>query len=92
MSVIVRLEGSDEPAEALELDDLVLSLVSPRAYAPGAPFTFTLELREGPLSLRAKTIGSKRREDGRFDVRARLMDLRRVDRERLAALRRARPD
>ncbi|MCZ7687520.1 MAG: hypothetical protein M5U28_55795 [Sandaracinaceae bacterium] len=64
----------------------MLHLVLPRAFAPGAPLALTLELEDGALELTGKTIGSKRREDGRFDVRARLISLRREDRARLEAI------
>jgi len=45
----------------------------------------TVELESGPLPISAKSLGSKRRDDGRFDVRARLISLRRPDRELLRA-------
>jgi hypothetical protein len=46
----------------------------------------TILLEGDPVRLRAKTIGSKRRADGRFVVRLRVIDLRREDRARLEAL------
>jgi hypothetical protein len=77
---------SGERGEALKLEGEVLHVVLPRAFAPGAPFRMRVLLADGPVDVDGKTIGSKRREDGRFDVRARLVSLRRTDRERLAAL------
>ncbi len=80
-----RLRDGGE-GEAIAWSREVLHLVLPRAFAPGAPLALTLELDGGALELTGKTIGSKRREDGRFDVRARLISLRRGDRARLEAI------
>jgi hypothetical protein len=71
--------------EAQTLEGEVLALVLPRAFAPGAPIAFSAEVEGGAIALHGKTIGSKRREDGRFDVRVRMTNLRRGDRERLIA-------
>lgn len=79
-----RLETGEE-AELVAMRGETLSLVSPRAFAPGAPVRLTALLEEGELSLSGKSLGSKRRDDARFDVRARLISLRREERERLAA-------
>ncbi len=67
---------------AISLDGEILRVVSPRAFAPGAPVEFTVEA----MHLRAKSRGSRRRDDGSFDVRLRLVDLRRDDRGRLEQL------
>ncbi|UJR80722.1 hypothetical protein [Sandaracinus amylolyticus] len=72
--------------DALAFAGEVLHVAIDRAYAPGAPVSITLARDEGTLSLSGKTIGSKRREDGRFDVRVRLVSLRRDDRATLEAL------
>lgn len=69
--------------EAIAVAGEVMHIVLERAYAPGAPLTLELDHASGTLALRGKTIGSKRREDGRFDVRLRLVSLRREDREKL---------
>lgn len=69
--------------EAISFSGEVLQIVIERAYAPGAPVSLELAHATGPIALTGKTIGSKRREDGRFDVRLRLVSLRREDRERL---------
>ncbi len=81
----MRIALGDLSGEALRLEGEVLSLVLPRAFAPGAPLSFTAELEGEEVALSGKTFGSKKREDGRFDVRVRMTNLRRVDRERLAA-------
>lgn len=60
----------------------LLELLSPRAFAPGAPCAFVVPL-EPSLSIQLKCAGSKRIEDGRFRVRGRTIAMRREDRERL---------
>ena len=71
--------------EALSVAGEVLHLVIDRPYAPGAPVSMTVTRADGELRLRGKTIGSKRRDDGRFDVKLRLVSLSRIDRARLTA-------
>ena len=75
--------ASGEEGFAVALDGLLLDVVSSGAHAPGRPVEVVLELPDGPLPLRAKSRGSRRREDGRFDVRLRLVELRREERARL---------
>lgn len=60
----------------------VVELVAPGPYAPGAPAHFEI----GDLALEGRSLGSKRLSDGRFQVRFRLITLRREDRERLEAI------
>ncbi len=84
MSATVEL-ASGEQGEAVRLDGEIIHLVLPRAFAPGAPFRSTVRLAEVAVELDGRCIGSKRRDDGRFDVRARLVSLRRGDRECLSA-------
>jgi hypothetical protein len=62
---------------------LILAVIDDRPHAPGAPIRATLTLADGPLAIAGKSIGSKRRDDGSFDVRMRLINLRREDRARL---------
>ena len=52
-------------------------------YPPGRPLNFTVTLPSGALALQAKAQGSKRREDGQFEVRVKLTSLRREARETL---------
>lgn len=80
----VRVRSGGE-GEALSFAGEVLEIVIERAYAPGAPIELAIERPDGPLALRGKTIGSKKREDGRFVVRLRLVSLRREDRARLGS-------
>jgi hypothetical protein len=61
----------------------ILAAISERAHAPGSPIKVTIELPDGPLAIDSRSIGSKRRDDGSYDVRMRLINLRREDRERL---------
>jgi hypothetical protein len=69
-------------AEPLSLSNDLLEVVVDAPCAPGTPIT--LELDE--LSLEAKSRGTKKREDGRFDLKVRLVGLRREERQRLEAL------
>ncbi len=79
--IAARFESGDD-ADVLAIEGEILTLISPRAFAPGAPLRFTCT----DLTLAGKSLGSKRRDDGRFDVRLRLVNLRRTDRERLGEL------
>jgi len=79
--VKIRLEGGEE-GEATSFDGGTLTLLSPRAFAPGAPIQFS-SLGEPERSFEGRTLGSKRMDDGRFEVRLRLVNLRRSDRELL---------
>ena len=78
----LRLDSGEE-AQAIRFDGNLLTLQSPRAYAPGAPIRFTLVLEDETRPLEGRTIGSKRIEDGVFEVRLRFVILRRADRELL---------
>ena len=60
----------------------VIELVSPTSFAPGQPARF--EVAE--LALEGRSLGSRKRDDGRFTVRFRLISLRREDRARLEAI------
>ena len=85
MPIAARL-GTGEIAEllAIERHDQ-LALVSPRSFAPGAPFSMDVDLApDRTLVVSCKVIAIKRREDGRFDVRGRAVALRRADREAIA--------
>lgn len=63
-------------------DGAVLVVTSPRAFAPGAP----VRLELGALGVEGKALGSKKRDDGSFEVRLRAVNLRREQRAALDAL------
>ena len=81
----VRLE-TGERAEAQRFDGASLTLRSPRAFAPGSPIRFSLtdDGEAESRSFEGRTIGSKRVDDTHFEVRLRLVNLRREHRELLA--------
>jgi hypothetical protein len=72
-----------EMAEARTVDGNLVTLLSPRAFAPGSPIGFSATFDEGERAFEGRTIASKRLDDQRFEVRMRLVNLRRDDRERL---------
>lgn len=69
------LEGGAELV-VQDIDGERLTFACARAFAPGEPLVFQVEGRR----FDAKAMGSKRREDGAFDVKVRLVNLRRDDR------------
>ena len=76
-----------EQGRALDYTDGVLHIVCERAHPPGEPLALTLRPDEGAeLGLQGKCVGSKRREDGGFDVRLKLVSLRREQRAALEEL------
>jgi len=80
--VKVRLETGEE-GTAIRLDGHVLVLLSPRAFAPGSPIRLAAVGENEARQLEGRTIGSKRMDAGPFEVRLRLVNLRRIDRELL---------
>lgn len=81
-----RLDPDGAPAALVAFDGHVLRVVSPRAYAPGAPVSLATRMPDGSEhGLEGRTIGSRRQADGRFEVRLRLVNLRRATRLALAA-------
>lgn len=78
----VVLDGGEE-AEAERIEGNVLTLVSPRAYAPGSPIRFSASIDAEDKSFEGRTIGSKRTGRDLFEVRLRFVNLRRGDRELL---------
>jgi len=74
--------------EALELhafDGKHFRLVSAVAKAPGQPLTGSAQLADRSVTLDLKSLGSVRRADGRYDVRARAATLHRDARDALLA-------
>ena len=70
-------------AEAKSMQGTVLVLLSPKAFAPGSPIRFSIAHDGAERTLEGRTIASKRVHADRFEVRLRLVNLRRQDRERL---------
>ena len=61
-----------------------LQFVVAKAFPPGQPLQLTLLPPDGQVvSLQARSLGSKRRDDQRFDVQARLVSVSRATREAL---------
>lgn len=81
---IPALIGDDVTATAVHSDAVTLELHAAKAYPPGRPLTITLWPGSADaLALAARCIGSKRREDGSYAVRTRLVNLARDAREAL---------
>lgn len=68
--------------ELCEFDGKRFRLVSAEPFAPGQPLALTVSLPT-PVALQLKSLGSARRSDGRYDVRARAATLRREERAAL---------
>ncbi|MBW1759951.1 MAG: hypothetical protein JRG67_05785 [Deltaproteobacteria bacterium] len=79
----LRLD-TGEDAEARTFDGALLTLLSPRPFAPGAPIRFTATSEGDLRSFEGRVLGSKRVDDAHFEVRMRFVNLRRHDREILA--------
>jgi len=82
VSVKIRLDSGEE-AEARTFDGALLTLWSPRAFAPGAPIRFTATTEGDVRNFEGRAIGSKRADDTHFEVRMRFVNLRHDDRELL---------
>jgi hypothetical protein len=80
LAVVVRDHGE---AHAVAFAGEVLELICDRAHPPGRPLALTIALPDAALALNGKTIGSKRRPDGAFDVRLRMSSVRREQRSAL---------
>ena len=75
----VRIAGEHD-GELLELSGLQLRLRSPKAFPPGQPLTLQLP---PDVKLEARAIGSKRLDESSFELRVRLINLRKDTREAL---------
>lgn len=84
MSVSASLAGSSEMLTLVHYDGKQFGLISPRAFAPGTPMRLTVNFTYSVL-LELKCIGSARRADGLYQVRARATTLTREAREALEA-------
>lgn len=76
---------SGEEGEAKAIEGNTLTLLSPRAFAPGSPIRFSVVLDDRKRSFEGRTIGSMRVAEGSFEVRLRFVNLRRSDRELLVS-------
>ena len=85
MSDAVGCSVSGEPAEARAFDGGTLQALTSTALAPGQRTEVCVVLSDRSVTAAAKSLGSRRRDDGRFEVRLRLLSLRREDRDALAA-------
>ena len=82
-SLTLRFEEGAE-GEVTGLSDNILTAVAPSAFPPGRPMSFSVVLAEDEvLALEGRSLGSRKRSDGRFDMRMRLVNLRREARDRL---------
>ena len=68
--------------EPIALSKDLLQVVADEPCAPGTPVELAIE----ELRLQAKSHGTKKRADGRYDLRVRLVGIRRAERERLESL------
>lgn len=72
-------------ASAVGFKDGVLELICDKAHPPGRPLALSVQLPADEQALTGKTVGSKKRDDGSFDVRLRLSSVRREQRAALEA-------
>lgn len=75
--------ASADPARLRSFAKDVLSFEGPRALAPGAPLVLIVPREDGsPLTLEGRSLGSRKPQGAeRFEIRARLVSLRRPERE-----------
>ena len=79
----LRVEGAGD-GSALHMAGEVITLRLARAFAPGAPLRGVVALDGLEIAIEGRTVGSRKTSDGTFEVRVRLVNLRREDRERLS--------
>jgi hypothetical protein len=76
--------GDQLEARAISCEAGRLHFVAPKSFPPGQPLALSLQPSAAArLPLAARCLGSKRRDDGHFDVAARLINLDRATREAL---------
>lgn len=85
MTMIELRFTTGEEGRAVALDGDMLEVRTAASHPVGEPLAFALALADGPLALEGKSRGSRRLDDGAFEVRVRLVTLRRADRERLVS-------
>lgn len=83
MEAPLRIDNEHEGV-AVSCDANIIAFHAPKAFPPGQPVALCLwPGHAGSLALAARSIGSKRMPDGRFEVRARLVNLGREARQKL---------
>jgi hypothetical protein len=83
VSGIAVLIAGEFPGSITDTAGLLVTLSSPKAFPPGQPLELTLT--DSRLRLQARAIGSKRSSSGEFELRVRLINLRKEAREALEA-------
>lgn len=78
----LRLE-SGQDAVGLAFDGNLMTVTSPVAFAPGSPIRFNAIVEAGERNFEGRVLRSKRIDDQAFEVRLRLVNLRREDRKLL---------
>ena len=77
--------GDGAEGYAVAFDGAVIECVVSVPQAPGRPVEVVLQLGDGAMTLRTRSRGSRRVDDGRFQVNLRPVALRREERTRLEA-------
>lgn len=75
-----------ETGHVIAWDGGTLTVTSPSAYAPGAPTQVVVVFDDGEVTVETRTKDSKRTPEGHYNVRLRVINLRREDREKIATL------
>ncbi|MBK8173048.1 MAG: hypothetical protein IPK60_22320 [Sandaracinaceae bacterium] len=85
MSAKVEFERG-ESGEVSSWDGSTMTVLASGPYAPGAPTRMKIHLETTAVDVEARAKDSKRVADGRFQVRLRVINLRREQLELLATL------
>ncbi len=81
----IECEFREGKGELLSLVRDQMQAIGPAPYAPGTPIRLSVGLTEVSIPVEAKCGGSKRRDDGRFDLTLRVINMRRAHRDALTA-------
>lgn len=68
---------------ALSFTGEFLTATLSKPFAPGTPLKGTIRIGDDTVAIEGRAIGSKRIGEGLFEVKARLINMRKADRERL---------
>lgn len=85
---MIMLQGKlneDILCTVVAFDGKFLSLRSDQAFAPGQPLALAVTIGDSVQRVEGRSQGSKRADDGLFDVQLRPVNLRRQTREALEA-------